>query len=129
MCKGGHRLPRRRGFTIIELALVLVIVGILATLAVTTYTRLTLKAKRVEAKSALKDLSKLEYVFYSENDRYTESFNLLSFEPGEYDFYTFTLTSGQNDFTGKAEGNLDSDPDLDLWIVHKEGVPFFVTLD
>ncbi len=129
MVKGKRWPLKRGGFTIIELALVLVIVGILATLAVTTYTRLTLKAKRVEAKSALKDLSKLEFVFYSENDRYTENFNLLSFDPDRYDYYTFSLTSGPDDFTGRAEGNLDSDSDLDLWVIHKEGVPRSVTLD
>ncbi len=115
----------RLGFTIIELALVLVLIGILATLAVTTYSHLSKKAKRVQAQIALKHLAKTEYVYYSEFDRYTDDPEILSFDPLKYDYYEISIIveDPKMDFTGKAVGNLDGDPELDVWVIHKDGEP------
>ncbi len=129
MSKLLNKYTREKGFTIIELALVLVIVGILATLSVTAYSRLALKAKRVEARNALKGLAKEEFVFFSEYDRYSDNFNLLSFDPTRYEYYSLSLSASTDDFTGRAEGNLDADPDFDIWVVHKEGVPILLQED
>ncbi len=119
----------KKGFTIIELSIVLVITGILATLAVTTYSALTKKAKRVQAKIALKHLAKAEYIYFSEHDSYTDDSIVLDFDPIVYDYYTISVDASQHDFTGKAEGNLDSDSTLDTWVIHKDGDPVSLILD
>ena len=56
-------LRRRQGFTIIELAIVLTIVGILATIAVYTYGKIVNKARFTQAKTVLKHLQKMETLY------------------------------------------------------------------
>jgi type IV pilus assembly protein PilE len=129
MLRESKAVNREQGFTIIELIIVLVITAILATLAVVTYSHLAKKAKRVQAQTALKHLAKTEYIYFSEYDRYTDDIKLLDYEISNYEYYTITITASETNFTGKAVGNLDSDPDLDIWMVDKSGEPFSIFLD
>ena len=67
----------RRGFTIIELAIVLTIVGILATIAVYTYGKIVNKARFTQAKIALKHLQKTQLTYFTENNEYTDRNNFV----------------------------------------------------
>ena len=49
-----RRFHNRRGFTLIELMIVVVIIGILAALAIPKFMKVTGKAKVAEAKTILK---------------------------------------------------------------------------
>ena len=60
----------KRGFTLIELLVVIAIIGILATVAITSYVGVTLKAARSEAYSNLESLRLLEEQFFAENGEY-----------------------------------------------------------
>jgi len=71
--KGTEILICRRnqkGFTLIELMIVVVIIGILAALAVPRFMSTSGKAKKAEAKTILKQIYQLERVYYLEHDRY-----------------------------------------------------------
>ncbi len=61
----------KRGYTLIELLIVIAIIGILATVAITSYIGVQLKAARSEAYSNLESLRLLEEQFFSENAVYT----------------------------------------------------------
>ena len=70
---------RTKGFTIIELVVAMVIIGILAAIAIPAYSSYVRKARRVEAKTALLDLASLEERYFSVNNGYTKSQSLLGY--------------------------------------------------
>jgi type IV pilus assembly protein PilE len=62
---------RQRGFTLIEIMIVVVIVSILAAIAFPNYQNYTREARRSDAHNTLMTLSNNLEKFYSDNNRYT----------------------------------------------------------
>ena len=113
----------RGGFTIVELALVLVIIAILGTLAVSVYVRVANKARFTEAKSLLKHLQKTELIYFTDHNRYTENVALLDFNPVQYDYYNVSVSLLDNGlrYIGYAHGVRAMEGDL--WSITPEGEP------
>lgn len=61
------------GFTLIEVMIVVVIVGILAAVAYPSYQEHVRKAKRADAQAALMELSQFMERYYTSNGRYVNS--------------------------------------------------------
>ncbi len=120
---GSGNGKRRRGFTLIELAITLLIIGVLASLAVFTYTKLANKARFTQAKTALKHLQKTETVYFSENDRYTDNVVRIDFDPVKYNFYEISIILSDNatKFIGTATGV--GVMNGDLWTITHDGEP------
>jgi type IV pilus assembly protein PilE len=59
------------GFSLIELAVAMVIVAIIAGIAIPSYSNYALQSHRTDAKTALLDLASLEERYYSVNNTYT----------------------------------------------------------
>ncbi len=59
-----------KGFTLIELMITVIIVGILAAVAIPAYSSYTLRARRTEGQTALLDLASRMDQFYTENNKY-----------------------------------------------------------
>jgi type IV pilus assembly protein PilE len=68
-----HRTRRARGFTLIELMVVVLIATLLTIIAVPSYTAQMRKSRRTEAKTALLDLAGREERFMATNGTYTNS--------------------------------------------------------
>jgi type IV pilus assembly protein PilE len=120
---GSGNGKRRRGFTLIELAITLLIIGVLASLAVYTYTKLANKARFTQAKTVLKHLQKTETVYFSENDRYTDNLSLIDFDPVKYPYYEISITLFDNatKYIGTATGV--GVMNGDLWTITRDGEP------
>jgi len=114
---------RRRGFTLIELTIVLMLIGILSSIAIYTYRMMINKARMTQAKTVLTHLTKTEAIYYSDHDRYTDNVVLLDFDPVKYPFYqvSVVLDNDARDFTGIATGV--GPMTGDWWTITKEGVP------
>ena len=73
-------MKRDRGFTLIELVVVIIIVGILAAMGFTQYTKMVEKGRTAEAKSVLGSLRTVQRARYLEVGSYT---NVISNLPVE----------------------------------------------
>ena len=63
--------PDQKGFSLIEILIVLVIMGILAAIALPSYQSSVQKSRRADGKSALLDLAARSEKFFAQNNSYT----------------------------------------------------------
>ena len=64
-------MKRRAGFTLLELLIVVIIVGILAAIAVPQYTKATKKARSSEGAATVDSFLTAEWAYYQENSSFT----------------------------------------------------------
>ena len=74
-----HRQNSQRGFTLIELMVVIAIVGVLAAVAYPSYSDYVTRSKRATAKSILVMLADRQEQFFIDNKRYAIDLNELGY--------------------------------------------------
>src|SRR3990167_10979045 len=67
---------RQQGFTIVELLIVIVVIGILAALVITTFTGIQQKARNTERQTDVKALHGQVEAYYAQNGKYPTLANL-----------------------------------------------------
>jgi type IV pilus assembly protein PilE len=67
---GVHLASRSRGFTLIEMMIVVVVIGILAAIAYPSYQEYVSRARRADAQTALLELAQFMERTYTANGRY-----------------------------------------------------------
>lgn len=87
-----NRIHRIAGFTLIELMVVLLIVGILGTVAVPAYRQYVIRAHRTEAKTALLRLAANQERHHLQHNTYTDDLAALGFAAGVSDNGVYTLS-------------------------------------
>jgi prepilin-type N-terminal cleavage/methylation domain-containing protein len=130
------KLNQNRGFSLIELMIVLVIIGILAGIAIPRYMSSTTKAKQTEAKELLHQIYLLEQSYFHENDEYwipeeslvadkdhPDAFIELGVEIMPSARYRYTITGDKEHFVATAIAeHLDDDPAIDQWQIDDKGL-------
>lgn len=69
-------LKRQEGFTIVELLIVIVVIGILAALVITTFSGIQQRARNTERETDLKAVQGQLEAYYADNGRYPTLANL-----------------------------------------------------
>ena len=88
----AKRINRISGFTLIELMVVLLIVGILGAVAVPTYRQYVIRSQRTEAKTALLRIAANQERHYLQNNTYTDDLSALGFGAGLSENGIYTLS-------------------------------------
>ena len=134
-------LRSKKGFTLIELMIVVVIIGILAALAIPRFMRATTKSKQSEAKQILKQVYVMQHSYRQEKDTYWSpagvqtavaggSFADIGVEIGLGARYTYSITATATTFTATATSTvLDDDATQDVWQITDTGVLSVTTDD
>jgi len=99
-----------RGFTLIEMMIVVVVIAILAAIAIPSYRQYVLRSHRVEATTALLALAAAQEKFYLQNDTYTD--NLTDAPPDGLGIADFDAdTAGVQTENGWYTISIDDDAD------------------
>lgn len=72
-------MNRARGFSLIELLIVVAVIGLLAAVALPSYTRYVLRSHRSAAVTGVLDLASRQARYYTTNNTYTTSLTALGY--------------------------------------------------
>ena len=117
------------GFTLTELLVVIVLIGILASLTIPKYRKTTTKAKASEAKLMLKQVYNLQRAYYLENDVFSPSLESIGFEQdrlktegGSARYRIEMVEVSDTGFVAQATSVVDFDKDgvLNVWTINHQ---------
>jgi len=118
----------RKGFTLIELMIVVVIIGILAALAIPRFMQATVKSRQSEAKGILKQIYTMERTVRQENPAVGyvacadhPALILIGVDVPVGAEYAYSVTVLGTGFTATAVANLDDDATIDTWTINEDG--------
>lgn len=129
----GAGRTRMRGVTLVELIIVLVVVGVLASIAVPSYRQYVLRTHRVEAKAALMKIASAQEQYYLQNNTYADTSALDTAPPGglgipestENGWYDIAIVDGDADAfsaTATAAGTQAVDTHCASFSIDQAGV-------
>lgn len=129
-------MEKHRGFTLLELLIAVVIVGLLASIAIPNLLDMRKRARTSEARANLGTIWVLQEAYHAEYNFYNRPSTDLA--PGLYDgstgweelgfyprgtiLYGYEMISADTtSFRAQATGNIDTDPDPDIWNIDELG--------
>lgn len=122
-------IRQQSGFTLTELLVVIVIVGILAGLVIPRYRNVTTRAKATEAKLMLKEVYNLQKAYYLENDTWASTLPEIGFEQetlktegggARYKIQLAEVTEDGFKATATAVIDFDKDGAFNVWAIDQE---------
>ena len=108
------------GFSLMEVMIVVVIIGILAALAYPNLEKYLKRARQTEAKTNLSAIYTAQKIYFSLHQSYVDDINELDLSLAQGDLYTYTMEASTSTFKAQAEGNIDDDDALDIWTIDQD---------
>lgn len=103
-----------KGFTLIELMIVVAIIGILAAIAIPNFLKYQCKARQSEAKTNLGGIRVSQEAYFAEFDRYGSDTTRIGFAPKGSVRYSYTTVGTTDGFSANATGQIGNVED-DQW--------------
>ena len=102
----------KKGFTLVELMIVVAIIGILAAIAIPNFIKFQARSKQSEAKTNLKGLFQSQKSYFAEHDSFSADFTAIGFVPERGNRYCYRLgtTTGQKRNASTLD-TADTNPD------------------
>ena len=134
------KLRSKKGFTLIELMIVVAIIGILAAIAIPNFLRFQAKSKQSEAKTNLGGIFTAMTSYFSEHNSFAD-LDVISWAPVGTSKYRYVISNAAlsqgntslvldawtvapgfsnatpQAFTAGAQGNIDTDDLKDQWVI------------
>lgn len=115
---------RFNGFSLMEVMIVVVIIGILAALAYPNLEKYLKRARQTEAKTNLSAIYTAQKIYFTLHQSYAEDINELDLSLAQ-GLYTYTIQDASTStFKAQAEGNIDDDEALDIWTIEQNKILF-----
>ena len=123
-------IRREDGFSLTELLVVLVVIGILALLAIPRFLTVTTRAKAAEAKLQLRQVHTLMQTHFFEHDAYTADLAAIGYEQallkpdGGNAYYRIAVEQAQGAAfvaTATAVVDFDGDGAFNVWSIDQDG--------
>ncbi|MFH6986050.1 type IV pilin protein [Marinoscillum sp. 108] len=122
---------RLAAFTLSELLVVLVIIGILVLLALPSLMPLITRTRSIEAKQALKHVHTLQKTYYYEYSRFSDNLDQIGFEQeglvseeaGNANYLIEILEATPTTYVARATAQVDFDGDgvMNIWEIDQDG--------
>jgi len=110
----------QKGFTLIELMIVVAIIGILAAIAIPNFMSYQCKAKQAEAKSHLGSIRSMQEAYYAEYDHYSTTDAIGFSAAGNRNYgISINVAGSTTTYTATATGTINGS--TDTWTVNQAG--------
>src|SRR5438105_1921586 len=97
-----------KGFTLIELMIVVAIIGILAAIAIPNFIKFQAKSRQAEPKTNLRGLWVTQKAYFSDRDTFSSSVSDLGFVPERGNRYTIANGGATLSSRASAQENVNS---------------------
>lgn len=102
MIRTRTRRGAMRGFTLLELMVVVVIIAILASIAIPSYSRYAYRARRADAHNLLMHIAAAQERYYSTHNKYTNKLTDFGYSTDtnvatEHGYYAISVTTSDSD--------------------------------
>lgn len=88
---------RQRGFTIVELLIVIVVIAILAAISIVAYNGIQDRARQTAATSAARQISDKAEIYFVENNSYPENLAVIGIEDSSSTTYQYRFSASSSD--------------------------------
>ena len=100
----------KKGFTLIELMIVVAIIGILAAIAIPNFIKFQARSKQSEVKGNLKGIFTSQRSYLQEHDTYGGDFRSIGYAPERNNRYAFSMGSNTAGGASEQRRNVDIAP-------------------